>query len=69
MKNKSAQEVLEDLVGLLEEHLRVLSMGEAKNQFLCGEKYAYVECLEVIQSWGRAADFGLDYDIEERFPL
>lgn len=37
--------------------------------FAYGEKTAYTECLEVLQLWESAADHGLDFDIEKRYPL
>ena len=37
--------------------------------FLEGEKFAYVECLEMIQEWEKADEYGLDYDIEEKYPV
>lgn len=37
--------------------------------FAYGEKTAYTECLEVLQLWENAAEYGLDFDIEKRYPL
>lgn len=37
--------------------------------FAYGEKTAYTECLEIIQLWENAAQNGLDFDIEKRYPL
>ena len=37
--------------------------------FECGEKLAYTECLEMIQFYEKAKELGLDFNIEERFPL
>ncbi len=41
----------------------------AKKAFLVGQRTAYIECLELLQTWKGAADLGLDYDIEKRYPL
>ena len=41
----------------------------AKDGFTYGEKTAYAECLEIIQLWEESESNGLDYEIEERFPL
>ena len=38
-----------------------------KQAFQYGEKTAYVECLELIQDWENASQFGLGYDIEHHF--
>ena len=42
---------------------------EKLDDFLYGEKTAYVECLEIIQEWKKAKAFGLDFDIEKKYPL
>ena len=67
----SAEEVLillkELLVCYLEELKDARETGE--NGFLYGEQTAYTECLEYILLWDRAAEHGLDFDIEERYPL
>lgn len=56
------------MLAVLEVNLRELS-GLEKNAFAFGEKTAYVECLEMIQSWEYAHGAGLNYDIEKRFPI
>ncbi len=67
----SAEEVLillkELLISYLEELKDACEPGE--NSFLYGEQTAYTECLEYIRLWDRAAEHGLDFDIEERYPL
>ena len=37
--------------------------------FAYGEKTAYTECLEILQRWESAQSYGLDFNIEERYPL
>ena len=64
----TAEEILAYLIELLEDSLNELNGLEA-DRFFLGEKYAYVECLEIIQNWSEARKRGLDYDIESRFPL
>ena len=39
------------------------------NDFLLGQAYAYVECLEILQKCAQLRMLGLDYDIESRYPL
>ncbi len=56
------------LIDLLEYHLEELN-GMENVPFALGEKYAFVECLEIIQNWQNAEDFGLAYNVEERFPI
>lgn len=64
---KSADMILIYLIELLEGYL--LEINDTDEDFPTGEKYAYVECLEIIQQWDKAREAGLDYDIEERFPI
>ena len=71
MESKSAAMILSYLEKLLTEYLEELNdvTSADKNQFAYGEKTAYVECLEIIQHWSKAEMYGLNYKIEERFPL
>lgn len=39
------------------------------NDFVIGEKTAYVEALELLQEIYDKQSLGLDFDIEERYPL
>ncbi|MBR2971055.1 MAG: hypothetical protein IKC48_04605 [Clostridia bacterium] len=71
MQKKSSEEVLEMMIQLLLVYLEELSVfkdidGE---QFLYGERTAYTECLEMIQEWEYADINGLNFDIEEKYPL
>ncbi len=71
LKKLTAHETLRYVIALLTYYLDEL--GNAKefdeNQFEYGEKTAFVECLEIIQRWEHAAENGLDFDVENRFPL
>lgn len=66
--DRSAERILEYLIVSLEINLQELNGCEGAS-FSLGAKYAYVECLEMIQNWEKASSLGLDYDIEKRFPL
>lgn len=66
--DKSAEKILKYLIELLQFYLEELS-GYEEDQFSLGEKYAFAECLEIIRFWKKSERFGLDYDVEERFPL
>ena len=68
-RDRSAEGILKYLIDILEEDLEELNTLEVVDDFSNGEKHACVECLEVIREWEKAEDYGLDYDIEERFPL
>lgn len=66
---ENAEETLKALTETIVENLRELNDLE-ENPFISGEKHAYVECLEIIQEiWEHARQNGLDFDIENRFPL
>ena len=43
-------------------------LSDCHDDFAIGEKYAWVECLEILQTFKCAKKLGLDYNIEERFP-
>lgn len=64
---ENAEETLKSLTETILANLRELN---DMDPFISGEKHAYVECLEIIQdTWKEARQNGLDFDIEERFPL
>ena len=71
MQKKTANELLIFLISLLTAYLEELSSSSAldENQFCYGEKTAYTECLEILQEWEFAESLGLDFEIENRFPL
>lgn len=64
-----AEEVLIYLIQVLLEYLEELAGADRNNKFLCGEQIAYVECLEIVQLWEYAEKYGLNFNIEELFPL
>ena len=67
----TAEETLSELIRLLLLYLEELEGARAagEDSFVYGELTAYTECLELVQLWERAEKFGLDFDIEERYPL
>lgn len=71
MQKMTAKQTLRRMAELLEEYLEELKdvRDTGESEFAYGEKTAYVECLEVIQLWKGAKDLGLDYNVEERYPL
>ena len=71
MQKKTADEVLIFLISLLTAYLEELASSTAldEDQFNYGEKTAYTECLELLQYWEFAEANGLDFDVENRFPL
>lgn len=71
MKPLSAVETLRYIIELFLDYLENLSGAHCpgKEQFISGERTAYVECLEIIQFWEHARKYGLDFDIEAKFPV
>ena len=68
MKKLTARATLIYRIKMLTECLEELK-STAKDGFTYGEKPAYAECLEIIQLREESESNGLDYEIEERFPL
>lgn len=71
MGKYNAEEVFELLTYLLIEHLDDLKdvMDTPNEQFAYGEKTAYVEIAEIIQFCGEAEKYGLNFEIEDKYPL
>jgi len=65
---KNAKEILVEMINTFTEYLEEIASAET-NEFLYGEKTAFVECLEIIQEWEYSKVFGLDFDIEKKYPL
>ncbi len=67
-----AQDVLlhlmDFLMTVLEDILDAEKAGE-DDATVQGAKGAYVTCLEFLTLWEKAAEYGLDFDIEEVFPV
>ena len=66
-ENKTLQILIQTI------HMNLQELSETKrnfpNDFCIGQIYAYVECLEILQLCPAFCVFGLDYDIEKKFPL
>jgi len=71
MEKKNAKEILKELVELILERLDDLKdvTNSPTEQFTYGEKTAYIEIAEVLQNWKNADKSGLDFDIEDKYPL
>ena len=67
---EKASKILIYLANKIEDYLNQLNAKDVENdEFSYGEKTALVECLEIIQLWDGAKQAGLDYVIEDRYPL
>lgn len=63
-------ELLEYLIRILLERLNDLyDEAVGFDQFVFGERTAYVECLEIIQEHIDAEKYGLSFNIEGRYPV
>lgn len=70
MIKRTARGTLELIITTLMECLEELYKTDCRcNDFIYGEKTAYIECLELIQHWEDAEKNGLNFNIEARFPL
>ncbi len=65
----TAEQVLASLIDTLEISLTEILHMDFKNEFVVGEWYAYIECLEVVFNWKKAKKFGLDYNPELKFKI
>jgi hypothetical protein len=67
----NAEEILTYIISLLLMYLEDLSdiADTPDEQFAYGKKTAYTESLEILAYWDKAEVNGLDFQIEERFPL
>ncbi len=72
LQKLNAEETLEYLIGVVKANLGEL-YGElpaaCNRHFIHGEKTAYVECLEIVQLWNKAAERGLEGALEEQYPI
>ena len=67
MKQKSVKQVLVCLIQTLQTNLNEITESVHRNEFVCGEIYAYLECLEVIQTWKEAERYGLCGNLEDKY--
>lgn len=67
--NLTDEQLIAYLIEALETNLNELTAEEFKNEFVVGEWYAYIECLEIISNWKKAKKFGLDYDPELKYKI
>lgn len=65
-----ADAILVTLINHLTENLTELSGCDIEdNDYVEGQKTAWIECLELIQKWELAKMYKLDFEIEKKFPL
>ena len=71
LAHMGAKEVLEHMAKTLLKYVEELKNAKANDAdgFRYGERTAYTECLEMIQRWEGAKQAGLDFEIEQKYPL
>ncbi len=69
--DRSSDEVLKMMIDILLNYIEELFEYKlrAGEEMQYGERLAYTECLEMIQTWKYASIYGLGFDIEKRYPL
>ena len=69
-RTETAEQVLVTLIGSIQYSLAELtSDSDRQDDFVCGQMYAYIECLELIQLWQNAKKFGIDGNLEKKYSL
>lgn len=67
LKRKNTEEVLVHLIQTLQANLDEIMESVHDDEFVCGEAYAYLECLEIIQTWTGAEKYGICGNLEEKY--
>lgn len=65
------KQTIRQLIRTIHESLReIYDSGREKSEdFAIGQVYAYIDCLEILQSCPAFRKLGLNYEIEKRFPV
>ena len=63
--NKTLHKLIKHILFSLDE----LQNCDSSNNFIAGQKYALVECLQVLQTLITPKTLILNFDIEKRYPL
>lgn len=63
----NTEETLLKLIAVCTATLDELKNEESNNAFVEGEMTAYVDCLEIIQSWNKSRLFGLNYNVAKKY--
>lgn len=63
----NTEETLLKLIAVCTATLDELKSEEGNNAFVEGEMTAYVDCLEIIQSWNKSRLFGLNYNVAKKY--
>ena len=72
MSTLNEKQVIEHLINVIHTSLNELTESNTlywDNDFRMGQKYAYAECLEILQLCPIIRSTYLDYNIEKRYPI
>lgn len=64
-KNDVLRALAEHILSSLDE----LTDAALEGDFILGQKYAYVECLELLQRLANPSELHIDFAIEDKYPL
>lgn len=65
MRNDVLRTLTEHILSSLDE----LTAAALEGDFILGQKYAYVECLELLQRLVVPSELHIDFVIEDKYPL
>lgn len=69
--NDYSKKILQDLINNFYIRLDEIAALDAEdlNSFIYGEQSVYLRCLKHIQEWDKNKELGIDFDIDEKYPL
>lgn len=67
--SRKTYNILSSLVNHIFLTLDELESVYPSDDFILGQKYAYVECLELLQSLADSSALHIDFVIENKYPL
>lgn len=68
-QSRKTNNILSLLINHILSSLDELKSGYPGDDFVLGQKYAYVECLELLQSLADSSALHIDFSIENKYPL
>lgn len=64
----TTEQIIIYIINLFLDYLEELN-SLPRNDFISGEMTAYVETLEILQSWKKSKYHGLDFNIEDKYKI
>ena len=69
LHSQMSNDVLRTLAEHILSSLDELTAAALGGDFILGQKYAYVECLELLQRLASPSELHIDFVIEDKYPL